>query len=219
MDTREALMEMLVKADKVGARNLLEQWGAEHGYERLIFDILDPTLKEIGEQWDKKEFSLSQAYIAAKLYEDIIAKIGVKKDKLQPDKGGKGPVVMGNIEDDFHGLGRRMVTTFLRADEWIVHDLGNDVLPSDFVDRALEVGARVIGASAMMYTTAQNIKALRTEIDRRGLAGKIQLAVGGAVFIIRPELVEEVGGDGTAKNALAAPSLFAKLWEQACYEG
>jgi len=35
--------------------------------------------------------------------------------------------------------------------------------------------------------------------------------VGGAVFRLRPELVEELGGDGTAPNALQAPALFDRL--------
>lgn len=74
----------------------------------------------------------------------------------------------------------------------------------------------MIGVSAMMYTTALNIKSLRAEIDRRGLTGKIQLAVGGAVFVLRPDLVDEIGGDGTARNAMAAPALFDDLWEKAC---
>jgi len=111
-------------------------------------------------------------------------------------------------------LGHRMVGIFLRTDGWIVHDLGNDVPAAVFVDKALETGARVIGASAMMMTTALNIERLREEIDRRGLAGRIQLAVGGAVFRVCPGLADEVGGDGTASDALGAADLFDRLWEQ-----
>ena len=126
----------------------------------------------------------------------------------------KGPVVIGNIEEDFHALGRRMVGTFLRAEGWIVHDLGNDVPATEFVDKALEVGARVIGVSAMMMTTARNVRKVRDEIDNRGLTGRIQLAVGGAVFRVCPGLAEEVGGDGTAPDALGAAGLFDRLWEE-----
>jgi len=63
----------------------------------------------------------------------------------------------------------------------------------------------------MMYTTAINIKKVRQELDKRGLSGKIKLVAGGAVFRIRPELVNEVGSDGTAGNAILAPALFDKL--------
>ena len=123
-------------------------------------------------------------------------------------------MVIGNIEEDFHALGRKMVGAFLRARGWTVHDLGNDVPAATFVDKAVEVGARVIGVSAMMLTTARNIKAVREEIDRRGLTGRIQLAVGGAVFRVTAGLAEEIGADGSAANALAAVELAGRLWER-----
>jgi methanogenic corrinoid protein MtbC1 len=66
----------------------------------------------------------------------------------------------------------------------------------------------------MMLTTAENIRAVRAELDARGLPGRIRLAVGGAVFKLRPELVREVGGDGSAPSAIQAPALFDRLWAE-----
>ena len=73
--------------------------------------------------------------------------------------------MIGNIEDDFHSLGRQTVCPFLTAAGWEVHDLGNDVPAEQFLDKALEVNASVIGVSAMMQTTALNIRKLRAMID------------------------------------------------------
>ncbi len=215
MEIQQYLIKRIRLADRRGANALLDAWGVEHGYERLITDVLDPALTLIGEEWSASgTFTLAQVYIAAKVTEDVLSKIASMRKLPSESRPPKGPVVIGNIEEDFHALGRRMVGTFLRAEGWIVHDLGNDVPATAFVDKALEVGARVIGVSAMMMTTARKIRGARDEIDGRGLAGRIQLAVGGAVFCVCPSLVEEVGGDGTAPNALAAPGLFDRLLEQ-----
>lgn len=100
---------------------------------------------------------------------------------------------------------------FLAAAGWEVHDLGNDVPAEELLEKAIEVGACVVGASAMMQTTALNIRKLRQLIDQRGLTERIKLAVGGAVFNWRPDLVAEVGGDGTAHNAIGADELFMRL--------
>jgi methanogenic corrinoid protein MtbC1 len=108
-----------------------------------------------------------------------------------------------------------MVVAFLRTNGWEVLDLGVDVAPTQFVDQAEASGAKIIGASAMMHTTAKNVARIREEIDRRGLTGRLRLAVGGAVFKLRPELVEEFGGDGTAASAVEASTLFETLWQQA----
>jgi methanogenic corrinoid protein MtbC1 len=215
MDIQQSLIERIHLGDRVGANALLDAWAAEHSYERLLAEVLDPALIVIGEEWRSSgTFTLAQVYVAAKVTEDVLGKIAARRKSSSEGQPPKGPVVIGNIEEDFHALGRRMVGIFLRTDGWIVHDLGNDVPAALFVDKALEVGARVIGVSAMMMTTARNIKRVREEIDRRGLTGRIQLAVGGAVFRVCPGLAEEVGGDGTAPDALGVAGLFDRLWEQ-----
>lgn len=215
MNIQQPLIEKIRQADREGANALLDAWAAEHGYERLIREILDPALALIGEEWNASEtFTLAQVYVAAKVTEDVLGKVAAQRKQAPGGYPSKGPVVIGNIEEDFHSLGRRMVGTFLRVEGWIVYDLGNDVPADVFVDKALETGARVIGVSAMIMTTARNIKRVREAIDRRGLTGRIQLAVGGAVFRVCNGLVEEVGGDGTASNALGAPALFDRLWQQ-----
>lgn len=215
MDPQQALIEKLQMADRAGAGALLDAWAAENGYERLVTEILDPVLVRIGEEWMASgAITLSQAYVAGKVAEDVMSKI---PDMAGPSAGGrspKRPVVIGNIEEDFHALGRKMLGTFLRTANWEVHDLGNDAPADAFVDKAVETGARVIGVSAMMSTTARNIKRVRQLIDERGLKGQIQLAVGGAIFRVCPNMVVKVGGDGSAPTALAAASLFDRLWTQ-----
>lgn len=213
MDIQHTLIEMIQKADRQGANQLLDAWANENGHERLLKEVLEPTLLLIGEEWRTAEtFTLAQAYVAAKVAEDALTKTAAHRQEGDAIPPSKGPVVIGNIEEDFHSLGRRMVGIFLEADGWIVHDLGNDVPAAEFVDKAVEIGARVIGVSAMMRTTALNIQKLRSELDRRDLSGRIQLAVGGAVFMVCPGLDQEIGGDGTTRTAIDAPVLFERLW-------
>lgn len=205
------LTRLINDADRDGANRLVDRWAAERGYEDALSRLLEPVLRDVGERWEREDISLAQSFVAGKVAEDILAKAlaAAPAGELRPTKG---TVVLGNIEDDYHSLGRRMVGTFLKAAGWSVIDLGNDVLPAEFVDRAMEAGARVIGVSAMMFVTARGIRGVRDELDRRGLSGRIMLAVGGSVFKVRPGLVSEVGGDGTADSAIAAPALFESLW-------
>jgi methanogenic corrinoid protein MtbC1 len=206
----EALFQSMLNADRKTAAEVIEKALAT-GFapERVLMEILDPALARIGVQWANKSISLAQGFVGAKIAEDTLARCS-PDHPLLPDIE-LPPVVIGNIEDDFHSLGRRMVSSFLRAAGWQVHDLGNDVLPEHFLEKAIEVGAPIIGASAMMHTTALNIRKLRDLIDHNHLTSKIKLAVGGAVFIWRPELVNDVGGDGSASNAAAVNALFRSL--------
>ncbi len=199
----------MMAADRAGAAALIERIIAEGVVpEHIIATVLDPALVRLGVMWKQESVSLAQTFVAAKIAEDVLLRCLPAAAASAP--AGR-PVVLGNIEDDFHSLGRRVVSSFLRASGWEVHDLGNDVLAEEFVDRALEVNAVVIGASAMMQTTALNIRKIRALIDARGLRGRLKLAVGGAVFNWRPELVAEVGGDGTAENAAGVDALLRRL--------
>jgi methylmalonyl-CoA mutase cobalamin-binding domain/chain len=209
----DQLLNTMIATDRAGAAVLIERIIQEGmPVDRVISDILGPALVRIGVLWGKESVSLAQTFVAAKIAEDVLLRCMPEVDALTPHKS---PVVIGNIEDDFHSLGRHIVATFLRAAGWEVYDLGNDVLAEEFVDKAVEVHASVVGASAMMQTTALNIRKVRDLIDARGLQDRLKLAVGGAVFNWRPQLVAEVGGDGTAENAAGADALLRRLQSEA----
>jgi methylmalonyl-CoA mutase cobalamin-binding domain/chain len=203
------LLKAMIETDREGAAELIDQI-IQQGMppDQVIKDILGPVLVRIGILWGKESVSLAQTFVAAKISEDVLLRCMPEVETSAPHKS---PVVIGNIEDDFHSLGRRIVAIFLRAAGWEVYDLGNDVMAEEFVDKAIEVQAAVVGVSAMMQTTALNIRKVRSLIDERGLQDRLKLAVGGAVFNWRPDLVAEVGADGTAENAAEADALLRRL--------
>ncbi len=200
------VIEFILAGNRQEAMDRLEEWAGRFHWRSTIIDLLEPALDEIGRRWTADKISLAAGYLAGKIAEDVLLK-AVQAEEAVPET--KGPIVIGNVEDDYHSLGRRMIGVFLRTAGWKVIDLGNDVQATDFVDAAVAHDAKIIGVSAMMLTTAENIRKIRLEIDRQGLS--IKLAVGGAVFKIRPELVAEVGGDGTAANAVDVPRLMDHL--------
>ena len=215
-ETISALQEAVENADLRTGRMLLDKVIEECGYETLVLDVFEPLLVEMGEKLKRKEIPLAQTYMFASLADQILNSYETsEKNTVHRDTPLKGPIVVANIEDDCHPLGRKIVATMLRIHNWEVYDLGIDVEASEIVDKAIEVGASVIGVSAMIFSTAENIIKVRQEIDSRGYNGRILLAVGGAVFRLRPDLAEHVGADGTSPNAFSALILFDELLERA----
>jgi len=209
----DQLLKAMIATNRAEAAVLIERIIHEGvAPDRVIADILGPTLVRVGLLWGRESVSLAQTFVAAKIAEDVLLRCMPEVRAAVPHKC---PVVIGNIEDDFHSLGRRIVATFLRAAGWEVYDLGNDVMAEEFVDKAVEVHAAVVGVSAMMQTTALNIRKVRDLIDARDLQDRLKLAVGGAVFNWRPQLVSDVGGDGTAENAAAVDTLLRRLQSEA----
>jgi methanogenic corrinoid protein MtbC1 len=212
MNIQQDILIAIQAADLNSATILLQQWGNTHGYENFAEEILLPVLEKYTLDDFKLDGSpLAQGYVAARFAEtamELALKNGKSELIVAPTKG---PVVIGNIEDDFHSLGRRIICTFLKTNGWIIYDIGNDVPANEFVEKAIETESKIIAASAMMYSTAVNIIKIREELINRNLEGKIKLAVGGAIFNLRADLINEVGGDGTAKSALHVPKLFDSL--------
>lgn len=210
-DLKQKLLRLIIDAQRSEAVELICNLAEKTGYFAAINSLLEPVLIEIGELWSKEKLSLAQGYVAAKITEDILLKALESQEWQMENKRNQVPVILANIEDDFHSLGRKMIGTFLQATGWQVHDLGNDVTAAEIIDAAVNYNAPIVGVSAMMYTSALNIKKVREEINARQLQDKIKLAVGGAIFKVRPELVAEVGGDGTAASATQVSDLFNRL--------
>lgn len=210
-EQQQAIVQLINEGEKDQAVRLLFEWATQTSFRYVIFNILEPMLVEWGKLWMQGKLSLAHGYISGKVAEELFLLASQNKEFVQSTESYKGTVILGNIEDDFHPLGRRLVHIFTQAAGWHIIDLGNDVPAEIFIDKALEHHAQIIAVSAMMFTTAKNIAKIRTGLEKQSLSGKIQLAAGGAVFKLRPELVTEVGADGTANNAIDAPALFDSL--------
>lgn len=211
-DEVERFLDAIIAGDTVLAEQVLARLAVGPDNSQAIQELLESVMARISSAWEMSggALTLSHGYLAAKVVERY-----VESHAGSLAEATRGPVVVGNAEDDYHALGRRLVAICLQAAGWRVVDLGNDVPPATFVDTAVDSGARVIGVSAMIHATALNVRGVREEIDRRGLAGRMMLAVGGAVFALRPSLLGQVGADGTARSAVLAPRLFEELWERA----
>lgn len=214
MDAHEKIKilgDTINEGEKDKAVKLLKDWSAQNGFKEIIFAVLEPLLIEWGKLWMQGKLSLAHGYLSGKVAEEFYLTASQSEELLVSNNQVKGTIVLGNIEDDFHPLGRRLVNIFSKAAGWNIIDLGNDVPAEIFIENAIKNQAGIIAVSAMMFTTAKNILKIRKELDRQSLSDKIKLAVGGAVFRLRPELVFDIGGDGTADNAIDAPVLFDSL--------
>jgi dimethylamine corrinoid protein len=92
-----------------------------------------------------------------------------------------GVIVIGTVEGDIHDIGKGIIVTMLRVHGYEVHDLGRDIPIGEFVKKAQELNADVVGSSAMMTTTQIGQKKLEEALKEAGLRDKVKTMVGGAV--------------------------------------
>ena len=166
-----------------------------------------PGIVEIGDLFDAGEAYLPELILAAGAMKagtsicEAAFPTGAIKEKKK--------VVMGTVEGDIHDIGKSIVVSFLAANGFEVTDLGRDVPPEKFAEKAKEVGADVVGASALLTTTMEMQKKLVEALKEAGLAGKVKVIVGGAPT--SEEWAKKIGADAYGENAIEAVAKIKKL--------
>jgi len=120
-----------------------------------------------------------------------------------------GKIVLGTAHGDIHDIGKNLVATILSASGFQIFDLGTSVIPEQFVAKAKEVDADIVGISALLTTTMVGQKAVIEALDRNGLRPRVKAIIGGAAVTQR--WVAEIGADGYSRNAIDALELAKNL--------
>ena len=89
-----------------------------------------------------------------------------------------------------------------------IHDLGTDVDAETFVNKAEEVGANVIGLSALLTTTMPNMKSVVDVLNERGIREKYIVMVGSAP--VNESFAEQIGADFYTSDAASAAEVAKK---------
>jgi dimethylamine corrinoid protein len=128
------------------------------------------------------------------------------------ETGFQGTIVLGTIQGDLHDLGKNIVKTMLQAAGFTVYDLGCDVPVRKFVEKAEEVNADIIAASAILTTTMAYMPDLVELLKEMGIRDQFKIMVGGAP--VTPDFAAQAGADGYGENAGEAVSVAKRLMQE-----
>jgi corrinoid protein of di/trimethylamine methyltransferase len=205
----DGLRNAVVNYDDEGAKRLAKE-AIDKGVDPLkaIQEGLVKGINQVGEKFGAKEIFLSELMIAA---EACLAGMDILKPQIKAEIRANakplGKVVMGTVYGDIHFIGKNLVAMMLEANGFEVHDIGEDQPAEAFVKKAKEVGADIVGASALTTTTRLEQEKIVKAFREKGL--KTKIIIGGAV--VDPAWAETVGADGYAKNLQDAVNLAKQL--------
>lgn len=201
------LYEAVLKGNRNGIAALTEK-ALESGLEAgaILNDCLMPAINRVGELFDCGRYFLPQLISGA---EAMKLSIGVLEPYLLQDENReKLPVVvLATVKGDIHDIGKNLVALMMKNYGFQVIDLGKDVPAEDIIRTAKENNAALIGLSALMTTTMQEMKHVILLAKEAGLTAKI--IIGGAV--ITQEYADEIHADGYSKDAADAVRLAKRL--------
>ncbi len=113
-----------------------------------------------------------------------------------------GTIIMGTVKGDLHDIGKNLCIMMLRGAGFVVHDIGVDSSPDDFINAAVEHSAEVVGMSALLTTTMPNMGRTIAAFEEMGLRDEVRIMVGGAP--VTQDFADEMGADAYGDNAVDA---------------
>lgn len=189
---------------EAGVRTALE---SQLPPETILDEGLISAMDEVGKRFEAGEFYVPEMLIAARAMQ---AGLGILKPyMLEKNIQAKGRIIMGTVKGDLHDIGKNLVSMMLEGAGFEVVDLGTDVSPEVFVAAVEENQPDLIGLSALLTTTMQNMKSTIEAIVQAGLREQVKIIIGGAP--VTDAYAKTVGADGYAADASRAVSLAKSL--------
>jgi len=202
---KQAVIEGDDAAAALGAQAALDE-GSDPA---AVLDALSEAIRDIGDRFQRGEAFLPEMMLAADAMKAGVAVVQPALASADAGQTTKGRVVIGTIQHDIHDIGKNIVATFLEMSGYEVHDLGRDVSPKLFVEKAAEVGADMVAVSVLLTSTMAAVPDVIEELHGAGLRERCRFIVGGAA--VTQTWADEIGADGTAEDAASAAILCKEL--------
>ncbi len=206
MSNLEQIKECVIAGSAKQAKKYTEGAVAEGlDVSTILNEGLIAGMNVIGGRFKANEVYVPEVLMSARamhtglaVIKPLIANSGIKE---------RGTVAIGTIKGDLHDIGKNLVIMMLEGAGYRVIDLGVDVPAEKFQQAIEEHHPQVVGISALLTTTMNQMK--ETVEKLKALGGKTKIIVGGAP--VTPKFAGEIGADGYAADAASAVDRVAEL--------
>lgn len=192
MELVQEISEFLQKGRAKNVKALVQQAIDEGVDPKVILNEgLLSGMSIIGAKFKNNEVFVPEVLVAARA---MNAGLTILEPKLvEIGNEPVGTAVVGTVQGDLHDIGKNLVVMMLKGAGFEIHDLGVDVEPAAFIDKAEEVGADIICMSALLTTTMPKMQDCIDLLKERDLRDKYVVMVGGAP--VNQSFCDQIGAD------------------------
>ncbi|MHA1207729.1 MAG: cobalamin-dependent protein [Candidatus Freyarchaeota archaeon] len=207
-DIYQELQEAIIKIDTEKLETLKDKVleTPDIDVDKLV-ESVRAGLEEVGSKFESGEYYLAELVLIGTEISEAVEKWKPLFEKEAKEKAKKA--VIGTVEGDIHDIGKNIVGMMLTSSGFEVIDLGADVTPEKFVEAVKENKPAIVGMSALLSTTRDNIKKTIDALTEENLRDSVKIIIGGAA--VDGEFAKAVGADGYAANAAEAVPLVNEL--------
>lgn len=210
LDVRLALTRGIAELDEPGVLSAVRQ-GLVAGEDPVaLIAACEAGMRLVGEHYEKREYYLSGLIMAGEIFRQVLE---IAKPALESALAGhaRGKVLIGTVQGDIHDIGKTILQVALRSHGFTVEDLGVDVPPQAFVERALAWQPDVIGLSGLLTTAwdsmRETVQLLRAQAWPAGRP--VPVLIGGG--LVSEQVCRFVGADYWSADALDGVRLCREI--------
>lgn len=153
---------------------------------------------EVGKRYEQRQYYLAGLILAGEILREVMEMVQPLTDKKYMGQA-RGIALVGTVEGDIHDAGKDLFQILLNVHGFQVYDLGVNVPPADFVNKAREVKPDVIGLSCLLISAHTSMKETIEQIRADAEIGKTSVIIGGQV---NGDVCEYVKADYWAADAM-----------------
>lgn len=169
---------------------------------REPFEILQDLkvgLTKVGNLFESGEYFFTELVLGADIFKQAVEILAPSLHSIQSKMAGK--IIFGTVEGDFHDIGKNIMVSLLRSNGYEVEDLGVDVSPKRFLEKAFKLQPDAIGMSGLLTNAIGPMKTT-VALIREKYPKKVLIMVGGQP--VNDAWTKEVGADFGTNNAIIA---------------
>jgi len=208
MSEFKALTESVMKADiKTAVAETQSAVDAGSSVQDIVDKGLIAAMDEVGDRFSKGLIFVPQMLRSAKTMKECMK---VLEPLFQEgDVTSKGKVLIGTVKGDLHDIGKNLVAMMMEGAGFTITDMGVDVSPEKFVQKAQEVEPDIVGMSALLSTTMPSMPRTIEALEKAGMRDKVKVMIGGAP--VTEKYAREIKADSYASDAGSAVSKAKEL--------
>ena len=164
-------------------------------YKDILNEALIKGAIEVGELYEQEEYFLADMLMTG---DAINAAMNLLKDSFieMSEEPPKGSILIGTVEGDIHDIGKSVVVSLLNGQGFDVIDLGSDIPPEIFIEKAKEFKPDIIGLSGLLTMSISKMHETILLLKKEGIPAKI--IIGGG--IVSKNSCAMIGADDCAKD-------------------
>jgi 5-methyltetrahydrofolate--homocysteine methyltransferase len=208
MSEFKTLTEAVIKGDiQTAVTETQTAIDAGANVQAILDKGLIAAMDEVGEKFSTGEMFVPQMLRSAKTMQECMKLI--KPLFQEGELATKGKVVIGTVRQDLHDIGKNLVAMMMEGAGFTITDLGVDVSPEKFTQKAKEVGADIVAMSALLSTTMPAMRQTIEALQDAGIRDSVKVMIGGAP--VTENFAREIKADSYAPDAGSAVIVAKKL--------